>query len=53
MLHKFSHESESTEPHVSLGAWHQEEDPWEHMALGPAGLDGKRSTGLGERETPL
>ena len=33
---KFSRRSESSEPHIripSLGVWHQEEEPLEHLAL--------------------
>lgn len=33
---RFSHGSETSEPHIrlpSLGVWHQEEDPPEHLAI--------------------
>ena len=36
ILQQFSHGSESSERHVrlpSLGVWHQEEEPPEHLAL--------------------
>ena len=53
---RFCHRSESSELHVrlpSLGVWHQEEEPPEHLALKARGLDLKNATGLGETETPL
>ena len=52
----FTHRSESSEPHVrfpSLGVWHQEEEPPEHLALKTSGLVFRRSTGWRETETPL
>ena len=36
IFQKFSHRNESSEPHIrllSLGVWHQEKDPPEHLAL--------------------
>ena len=53
---RFSHRSESFEPQVrlpSLGMWHWEEEPPEHLALKASGLECRHSTGLGETETPL
>ena len=38
---KFTHRSESHEPHVRLprlGVWHWEEEPAEHMALKASGV---------------
>ena len=52
---RFSHRSESSEPHVrlpSLGVWHQEEEPLVHLATS-VGLECRSSTGLGETETTL
>ena len=56
ILQKFSHRSESSEPHARLpciGFWHQEEEPSEHLALKASMLDYRSSTGLEETETPL
>ena len=37
----------------SLRFWHQEEEHLEHLALRPAGLECRSSTGLEETDTPL
>ena len=53
---RFSHRSESFEPQVrlpSLGTWHWEEEPPEHLALKASGLECRHFTELGETETPL
>ena len=43
-----------TSPQVpSLGVWHWEKEPLEHLALRPTGLVHRSSIGLGETETPL
>ena len=56
-MQRFSHRSESSEPHIklpSVGVQHQGDEALEHLALkGLAGLNCRSPTGLGETETPL
>ena len=54
ILQRFSHRSESSEPHLrvpSLGVWKWEEEPPEHLALKASGA--WNSTGLGETNSTL
>ena len=48
--------SEGSEPHIrflSLGIWHQEEEPPEHLELRATRASVQDPMGLGEMETPL
>ena len=54
--HSFSHNSESSEPHVRLpnpGVWHWKKDPQSIWLWRSAGLECRSPTGLREAETPL
>ena len=53
ILQKFSHRTESSEPHIrllSLGIWHQEKEPQSIWLWRPGGFEFRSCTGLEEIE---